>query len=98
MSEQIWANRYGPTDEAQTIDRGDRRLDPPDAGAEPGAGRRRAGIEEGGFPAACLVRRAARIVARPLGRAASSRARTADADPAIFDLAADRPPGRRGAR
>src|SRR3979490_883715 len=41
--------------ETQTIDRGDRRLDSPDAGPEPGARRRRAGFEEGRFSAAGLV-------------------------------------------
>src|SRR5262245_46418804 len=88
---------YGIGHETQTIDRGDRRLDPPDAGAEPGAGRRRAGFEEGRLSAARLVRRASGTVARPERRDASGRAREADADPAILHLAADRPPGRRGA-
>src|SRR5438445_5133530 len=46
---------YGLGHETQAIDRGDRRLDTPDAGAEPGAGRRRAGSEEGRLPAARLV-------------------------------------------
>src|SRR5438477_2797952 len=80
--------------EAQTIDRGDRRLDPPDAGPEPGAGLRRAGSQEGRFPAARLVRRAAGIVACASGRIAPGRAGAADADPAIFDLPPDRPAGR----
>src|SRR3569623_1068626 len=84
--------------ETQTIDRGDFRLDPPDAGAEPRARLRRAGPEEGRFPAVGLVRRAARIVAGAERRAAAGGARTADADPAIFHLTTDRPPGRRGPR
>src|SRR6267142_1624229 len=85
------------THETQTIDRGDRRLDPPDAGAEPGARCRRAGPEESRLSAAGLVRRAARIVARAVRRDAPGGAGKADADPAILHLAADRPPGRRGA-
>src|ERR1700730_10267834 len=87
---------YGPGHETQTIDRGDRRLDSPDAGPEPGTRRRRAGFEEGRFPAAGLVRRAARTVARAVGRNAPCRIGKADADPAILDLAADRPAGGRG--
>src|ERR1700676_1006768 len=82
---------YEPRHETQTIDRGDRRLDSPDAGPEPGTRRRRAGFEEGRFPAAGLVRRAARTVARAVGRNAPRRIGKADADPAILDLAADRP-------
>src|SRR6478752_8171351 len=86
----------GLNHETQTFDRGDRRLDPADAGPEPGARRRRAGPEEGGLSAAGLVRRATRIVARAVRRDASRGAGEADADPAILDIAADRPPGRRG--
>src|SRR5882757_4332709 len=83
--------------ETQTIDRGNRRLDPPDAGSEPGARCRRAGFEEGRLPAARLVRRAARTVARAIRRDAAGRTGEADADPAILDLAADRPAGGRRA-
>src|SRR3954468_11728467 len=85
--------RYGRNDETQTFDRGDRRLDPPDAGPEPGARCRRAGFEESRLSAAGLVRRAAGVVARADRRDAPGRAGKADADPAILDLAADRPPG-----
>src|SRR6476661_3494604 len=88
---------YGPTNETQTIERGDRRLDPPDAGPEPGAGRRRAGFEEGRISAAGLVRRLARAVARADRRDAPGGTGKADADSAILDLAADRPAGGRGA-
>src|ERR1700712_255834 len=84
---------YGSTHETQTVDRGNRRLDPPDADPEPGARCRRAGSEEGRLPAARLVCRAARIVARAIRRNAPGGAGKADADPAIFDLAADRPAG-----
>src|SRR3954471_7282578 len=99
---QLHLVRYSAPDicglnhETQTFDRGDRRLDPPDAGPEPGTGRRRAGSEEGRLSAARLVRRAARIVARAVRRDAPRGAGEADADPAILDLAADRPAGRRG--
>src|ERR1700674_1859085 len=86
----------GPGHETQTIDRGDRRLDPPDADSEPGTRRRRAGFEEGRVPTAGLVRCAARTVARALGRDAPRGTGKADADPAILDLAADRPAGGRG--
>src|SRR5436309_2602858 len=85
----------GPGHETQTIDRGDRRLDSSDAGPEPGARRRRAGSEEGRLPAAGLVRCAARTVAGAFGRNAPCRAGKANADPAILDLAADRPAGGR---
>src|SRR3954469_1388007 len=84
---------YGPNHETQTIDRGDRRLDPPDAGPEPGAGCRRAGSEEGRLSPAGLVRCLAGAVARALRRDAPGRTGKADADPAILDLAADRPAG-----
>src|SRR6267154_4618420 len=86
-----------PGHETQTIDRGDGSLDPPDAGSGPGTRRRRAGSEKGRFPAAGLVRRAARAVAFAFGCRAPCGAGKADADSAILDLAADRPAGGRGA-
>src|SRR6185369_16511922 len=82
-----------PGHETQTIDRGDRRLDPPDASPEPGAGRRRAGPEEGRLSTAGLVRRAARIVAGPFRRIAPGGIGKADAASAILDLPADRSVG-----
>src|SRR6266478_4718466 len=85
---------YGLGHETQTIDRGDRRLDSPDASPEPGARLRRARFEEGRIPAAGLVRCVARTVARAVGRNAPGGAGKADADPAILHLAADRPAGR----
>src|SRR3954451_15209296 len=86
---------YGLGHETQPLDRGDRRLDSPDAGPEPGARRRRAGSEEGRLPAAGLVRCAARTVAGAIRRNAPGGIGKANADPAILDLAADRPPGGR---
>src|ERR1700722_4911910 len=80
---------YGLDDETQTIHRGDRRLDSPDANPEPGARCGRTGVEKGRLPAARLVRCAARIVARADRRNAPGRAGKAHADSAIFDLAAD---------
>src|ERR1700744_2713758 len=79
---------YGSDDETQTIHRGDRRLDSPDANPEPGARYGRAGVEKGRLPAARLVRRAARIVARAVRRDAPGGIGKADADSAILDLAA----------
>ena len=49
------ARRYGLDHETQTLDGSNRRLDPPDAGAEPGARRRRAGFEKGRLSAIGLV-------------------------------------------
>src|SRR3954469_4756123 len=83
-------------DETQTIQRGNRRLDPLDAGPGQGFGLRRAGPEEGGLPAAGVVRCAARAVAVAKRQIPAGRTGKADADPAILDVAADRPAGRRG--
>src|SRR5258708_2968351 len=82
--------------ERKTRGGGARGRDPPEGGPGRGAGRRRAGIEEGQLPAAGLVRCVARTVARPIGRDAPCGAGKANADPAILDLAADRPAGGRG--
>src|SRR4051794_807538 len=79
---------YGLGDETQTV-RSDRGLDPPDADPEPGTRCRRTRSEAGRLSATRLVRCAARIVARAVGRNASRGAGKADADPAIFDVPAD---------
>src|SRR5690242_8720304 len=88
---------YGLLDEAQTIQRSNRCLDPLDAGSGQGAGLCRAGSEEGRLSTAGMVRCAARVVAGAKRRIAAGRTGKADADPAILDVAADRPAGRRGA-
>src|SRR6185312_14576894 len=88
---------YGRSHETQTIDRSHGCLDSPDAAPEPGTRRRRAGSEESGVPAARLVRCIAGTVARAERRNAPGGTGKADADPAIFDLAADRPAGGGGA-
>src|SRR6476660_9641927 len=59
-------------------------------------GRGRAGLENCRLPAARLVRRAARTVARAGRHVAPGRAGEAHAAAAILDLAAGRSPGRGG--